>query len=886
MPARPFEQPALALSFGVNPMCVLYRSRWARVTEVRARVLSILASTIPLLTACNDLLPTEDDPSVRPLAFTAPTPAVEAYVVAHQDDWQLFIGNHTVASMQAAATQKVVIIFTTAGDAGSATSFPAYWQAREAAATASVDQVLGAGAWTCAVVTVNGHNIRRCSKGKVVQIFMRLPDGNGEGTGFGFGSLSILRDSGTPLSAVDGTTTYTSWADLAATLQALITAEGGTLSAPNLAVRTSEWNRTHNGGDHADHLATGDLVRAASVGRLWVLFWYMGYQNLFREPNVFGSEYDQKWAAFLAYDQSFFQSMGETLIGNSHAEEWIRRTIYRTETSTGVLPVLGSTEAFIIGHQDDWMLFMGPGMANSILNGARVVFIYLTAGDAGAPANNPNFWLAREQGTKEAINSIQSNPWMCANDLTNGHTIWRCTAGNVIKYFLRLPDGGGNGQGYFDRGSLIKLRDSDTPLTALNGSSTYNSWIDLSNTVLQIIVNESGNQSSPYVAVHSSDFDRRENGGDHPDHLAAADLTRSISQARTWQIFRYIGYQSKFLAQNLAEEGDHVLKDRIFMAYDNYMAASQGERLSDEADIQAWLRRTYFRDHPSAALSPLPPAAPGGLVARAVNGVRIDLTWLDNSASEDGFIIDRAPDVGGAPGAWSELKQVGFNVTSFSNTGLPNATTFWYRVRAFNLFGESTNAAQASATTMFPPAAPSGLSGVAVSSEMIDLSWTDNSSNEQQFRIDRAPDVAGAPGAWTQLATPNAGVTSFRARNMTSATTYWFRIRSQNPAGNSDFTTPVAFITLTFAAPSALNATGFLVGTQRNVDLTWTPGSELTVDVWRNGTKILSGRPNNGGPVNHRPGGGAGGVTNTYQVCVAGKPLATENCSNAVTVTF
>src|SRR5206468_12564526 len=41
-----------------------------------------------------------------------------------------------------------------------------------------------------------------------------------------------------------------------------------------------------------------------------------------------------------------------------------------------------------------------------------------------------------------------------------------------------------------------------------------------------------------------------------------------------------------------------------------------------------------------------------------------------------------------------------------------------------------------------PPAAPSSLAATATSSSQINLSWTDNSSNESGFKIERATDSA------------------------------------------------------------------------------------------------------------------------------------------------
>jgi hypothetical protein len=102
---------------------------------------------------------------------------------------------------------------------------------------------------------------------------------------------------------------------------------------------------------------------------------------------------------------------------------------------------------------------------------------------------------------------------------------------------------------------------------------------------------------------------------------------------------------------------------------------------------------------PYSAYYPLgggaPPAAPSGLTATTVSQSQIDLDWLDNSADETGFDIERSLD----GTAFGPLTSVGTNVTSFPDTGLSAATTYFYRVRAVNGAGSSAFSNTASATT-------------------------------------------------------------------------------------------------------------------------------------------------------------------------------------------
>jgi hypothetical protein len=89
------------------------------------------------------------------------------------------------------------------------------------------------------------------------------------------------------------------------------------------------------------------------------------------------------------------------------------------------------------------------------------------------------------------------------------------------------------------------------------------------------------------------------------------------------------------------------------------------------------------------------PNAPSTLTAMVASISRIDLMWRDTSSNERGFPIERR--IG--TGAWSQIATVGANVTTFASTGLRSATTYGYRVRAYNGIGASGYSNTASAKT-------------------------------------------------------------------------------------------------------------------------------------------------------------------------------------------
>jgi hypothetical protein len=90
-----------------------------------------------------------------------------------------------------------------------------------------------------------------------------------------------------------------------------------------------------------------------------------------------------------------------------------------------------------------------------------------------------------------------------------------------------------------------------------------------------------------------------------------------------------------------------------------------------------------------------------------VSSSQLNLTWSDNSANETGFKIERAL---AAAGPWTQIGTTGAGVRSYASTGLSAATTYYYRVRAYNTAGNSgyTNTASATTQTILPAPLPSG----------------------------------------------------------------------------------------------------------------------------------------------------------------------------------
>lgn len=79
------------------------------------------------------------------------------------------------------------------------------------------------------------------------------------------------------------------------------------------------------------------------------------------------------------------------------------------------------------------------------------------------------------------------------------------------------------------------------------------------------------------------------------------------------------------------------------------------------------------------------PAAPTDLTATAIDGPAFSLSWTDNAGNEQAFHIERQAN----GGAFSEIGEVGANVTVFVDENVAVDTLYLYRVRARNANGFS-----------------------------------------------------------------------------------------------------------------------------------------------------------------------------------------------------
>lgn len=240
---------------------------------------------------------------------------------------------------------------------------------------------------------------------------------------------------------------------------------------------------------------------------------------------------------------------------------------------------------------------------------------------------------------------------------------------------------------------------------------------------------------------------------------------------------------------------DKRLTNDQFDSYFNSVSASGSIVNVAWVDTRDGNAEIYFKHNPD--INYPPPAAPFSLTALAVSTTRINLNWTDTSSVEDGFVIDKSTDAGSS---WFQLDSVGPNIVTFADTGLAPGTIYHYRLYAFNVIGNSPYSNIAFDTTLvILPSAPFNLTALAVSTTRINLNWTDTSSVEDGFKLERSTD---AGGNWIQIDSLAANVVSFADTGLTPSTIYHYRLYSFNAYGISPYSN-IAFDTTFILAPLA-----------------------------------------------------------------------------------
>ncbi|MBO0612363.1 fibronectin type III domain-containing protein [Thiothrix fructosivorans] len=257
---------------------------------------------------------------------------------------------------------------------------------------------------------------------------------------------------------------------------------------------------------------------------------------------------------------------------------------------------------------------------------------------------------------------------------------------------------------------------------------------------------------------------------------------------------------------------------KIAMNVPNVVAGAQYVAIAYAGSTQRVISTPFviLAGNPPPPPPPVVVAAPTNLMATATTSNQVNLSWTDNSMNETSFAVGCC--TGASCSTFVVLGAVNPNVTTYTDGSAQPSTTYRYRVVAYSGTTASTSYPVASVTTPAAPptilAPPSNLAASVVNGTQVALVWTDNSSNETGFQVERC--LGETCTNFALIKSLGANVTTFSNTGLTANQTYRYRVRAYQGTTNSAYTTIIHAQTL--AKPTALTATAQIGG---KATLTW-----------------------------------------------------------------
>lgn len=157
--------------------------------------------------------------------------------------------------------------------------------------------------------------------------------------------------------------------------------------------------------------------------------------------------------------------------------------------------------------------------------------------------------------------------------------------------------------------------------------------------------------------------------------------------------------ESEFCVERSSNGGSFSEITRLAANVTSFMDESTVENSSYSYRVRAYNNAGYSNYSGVTEIKTIPSTVTN-LQISTISDSKLNITWNDNSAYEDGFSIERK--INGAR-LYEEIFRTGPNVTSFLDEGLIEDKLYIYRIRAFNQAGYSGYSGTVSGTTLRAP---------------------------------------------------------------------------------------------------------------------------------------------------------------------------------------
>ena len=211
------------------------------------------------------------------------------------------------------------------------------------------------------------------------------------------------------------------------------------------------------------------------------------------------------------------------------------------------------------------------------------------------------------------------------------------------------------------------------------------------------------------------------------------------------------------------------------------------------------------------------PDAPVATPATVVTSTGFTANW-NSSANATGYYLDVATDNGFTNFVPGDSNLNVNNVTSYALTGLTTGTTYYYRIRAYNISGTSVNSNIISVTPEAPVATPATL----MTTTGFSANWN-SSLGATGYYLDVASNSAFTNFATGYQNLDVSNITTYPVSGLIAGTIYYYRVRAYNALATSINSNVIT--TITVPAPPVATAATLITATNFTANWNSTTGA-------------------------------------------------------------
>lgn len=277
--------------------------------------------------------------------------------------------------------------------------------------------------------------------------------------------------------------------------------------------------------------------------------------------------------------------------------------------------------------------------------------------------------------------------------------------------------------------------------------------------------------------------------------------------------------QGRFVEVFEADQGSNT---DIYLTVDSTLLGTTIDYFVNVRNTEGSYGTSEVQEDLPVVLTLTAPPAPTNLILTKINTGSVNLSWDDNADTETGYELWRKV---GSTGEYNLYKELPENTISYNDNGLSELLVYYYKVRAFNKYGESNFSNEVSTTG----GEAFNLQAQTLGASQILLTWESSEVNILGFKIQR---TNPSTGEFEQIAVAAPSAREYVDKNLMASTTYSYRIASFTSTSQSTWSNTATATTAASDVPAPTNLIAEFDDELRKVVIQWTDNTDQEIGTY------------------------------------------------------